>query len=368
MAELESPPRKQQKRIEYADVTSVVEESEGYSATVHGMVTSVSPMKGKSATKFFDGYVTDGATKLRFVGFNVDKAKQLEQHANDNETVELANCRIKHALHGNQLEIIVGDRTDISKSALTFEVEDTDINVAEPETKSIKLSELQDLPPYQKIETSAKIIEMDEIVTLDDGRRVQNAVISDSTGRANLSLWEESITLVELDKCYTFSNLIVKPFNEHNTLFTPKSGLTVDSIDNMDALPLLESIKKSKNLTNAQVIAVTKFSSGHACLNCIKFKLDSLEDDPNLGKCPDCHSTVLLRSCTFHVTALLHVTANGFRFQLFASGANLSAIAEKELEEVTELALLRAPMFNATYSTTNMTITNITRSVRCSSH
>lgn len=242
---------------------------------------------------------------------------------------------------------------------MAFEVDES--TVPEPEIKTITLGDLQDQPPYQKIATSAKVIEIDEIVTLDDGRKVQNTVISDETGRAKLSLWEKSIDLVELNKCYRFSTLIVKPFNEHNTLFTPKTGLIVDSIENIEALPLIESVKKTKNLASAQVIAVTKFSSGHQCLNCKKYKLNSLADDPTLGKCPNCLSTVLRSSCTYQVSAVLHLTANAFTFQLLASGANLST-AEMKLEDVTELALLRAFPFNVTYSSINMAITNVRRS------
>lgn len=73
MAELQSPPQKRPRPMEYEDVISVQEENNGYGATIHGIVTSVSPMKGKSATKFFDGYVSDGKKKIRFIGFNSER-------------------------------------------------------------------------------------------------------------------------------------------------------------------------------------------------------------------------------------------------------------------------------------------------------
>lgn len=190
---------------------------------------------------------------------------------------------------------------------------------------------------------------------------MQNVVLSDTTGRATLSLWENNINLVKLDNSYRFSNLIVKTFNEHNTLFTPRTGLIVDNIDNIDALPLLASIKMTKSLTSAKVVGVTKFSSGYQRLNCKQCKLDSLQDDPAFGKCPKCLSVVLKNSCTFQVSALLHLEANRFRFQLSSSGVNLSAITERELEEVNEVSLLQASPFNAMYTAKNMTITNISR-------
>lgn len=103
---------------------------------------------------------------------------------------------------------------------------------------------------------------MDEISTLYDGRKVQKGVISDSTGRAKLSLWEENITLVELQNSYSFTNLTVKPYNGYNSLFTPRSGFKVVKIDHVDqALPLLESIKKTKTLHDAHIVAVTNFSN-----------------------------------------------------------------------------------------------------------
>ncbi len=40
------------------------------------------------------------------------------------------------------------------------------MKVTVPETKTIVISELQDQPPFTKITTSAKIIEVDEVVTL----------------------------------------------------------------------------------------------------------------------------------------------------------------------------------------------------------
>ncbi len=52
-----------------------------------------------------------------FVGFSPEKAKQLNDFANDKQPVVLKKCCIKNARSGNQLEILVGDYTDISKSA-----------------------------------------------------------------------------------------------------------------------------------------------------------------------------------------------------------------------------------------------------------
>lgn len=344
-------------QLEYEDLASITEKSDGYIATVHGVITSVSPMKGKPAKKYFDGNIADGKKSLRFVGFSQDKVKILEDYAASKQPVTLTNCCIKQARHGNRLEVIIGDYTDIYMSSKLFAVSE-EVDKVEPEIKEINIGNLQDQPRFQKVSLSAKIIEVDEVVTLDDGRKVQNAVISDVTGRAKLSLWEESINLIQLNNCYKFNNLMVKT---HDTVFTPRIGLVVEKIEEIDALPLLQSIKTTKNLSNAQVIAVTDFTSGNLCINCNKSILDSLKDLPTLGRCPKCLSTALKNHCKFQVSATLHVAADTFKFRLFGSGVILSAIAEKELKEITEVSLLTALPFNATYSPLTMTVTNVSR-------
>ncbi len=197
------------------------------------------------------------------------------------------------------------------------------------------------------------------LMAVFDGRRVQNVLISDATGQTTLSLWEDSINLVKHGKSYDFTNLTVKNYNDKNTLFTPKVDLIVNEIDDLEqALPLLNSIKRTKTLEGATIIAVSNFNSGYRCLHCTEANLVSLTDTPGLGKCPSCQTTALTNSCKFQVFAKLHL----IKFQVTASGVNLSAIANKPLEDVTETSLLLAPPFTATYSTSNMTVTNIYRS------
>lgn len=325
------------------------------------VVTSVSPIKGTTDKKFFDGFVSDGKKKLRFVGFNTAKAKQLQQFAKDQQPVTLTNCCVKTSRYGEQFEILVGDGTDIAKSEKTFNIDEASFS-QEPECKMITLDKLQDQPAFQKISLSAKVIELDEIITLNDGRRVQNVVISDSKGRAKLSLWEANIDSIQLDKSYNFTNLIVKSYNEVNSLFTPKQGLIIEEVDNLDkALPLLESSKNTKTLQDASITAVTKFCSGHLCFLCSKGNLILLSDTPTLGRCSNCNSTVLKSRCKYQVSASLCISSNTFNFKVNASGVHLSTISDLPLESISEASLLLASPFTATYSVNNMTITNVSR-------
>ena len=53
---------------EFEDVSGVVATSP--SARIHGIVTSVSPMKKSRTCNYFDGEITDGKTSMRLFGFD----------------------------------------------------------------------------------------------------------------------------------------------------------------------------------------------------------------------------------------------------------------------------------------------------------
>ena len=94
--------------VEFDDIASIDKPSDGYGAKVHGVVPSLSPIKGTENKKYFDGSITDGTKKIRFVGFSPVKAKKLEELANDKQAVVLSNCCIKNAKYGsNSLEILL---------------------------------------------------------------------------------------------------------------------------------------------------------------------------------------------------------------------------------------------------------------------
>lgn len=91
-------PRKRTKSqvaIEFEDL-SLIKEPET-KATIHGVVTSLSPMK-KDSKKCFDGYMSDGRKKMRFVGFQQDKEAKLAEFTKGGQPVVLSNCSIKKAI------------------------------------------------------------------------------------------------------------------------------------------------------------------------------------------------------------------------------------------------------------------------------
>ena len=73
---------------------------------VHGVVTSFSPIK-ENSKRCFDGYMSDGKKRLRFVGFQQDKQEKVAQISKDGEAIVLSNCCVKKTRSGDGLEVIV---------------------------------------------------------------------------------------------------------------------------------------------------------------------------------------------------------------------------------------------------------------------
>jgi hypothetical protein len=79
------------------------------SANIHGIVTSLSPIKKGRTRNYFDGTVSDGTvsdgtSKLRMVGFNVKQRTAMNDFL---EKIELKDCQIQQARRGYNMEVLL---------------------------------------------------------------------------------------------------------------------------------------------------------------------------------------------------------------------------------------------------------------------
>ena len=86
-------------------------------ADVHCAVEILSPVKKAKSGRlsYFDGRVTDGKKKLRFVGFNEGLQTKLSALNEEGQAVELQNCQIKRG-RANDLEIHLDKSTSVVPS------------------------------------------------------------------------------------------------------------------------------------------------------------------------------------------------------------------------------------------------------------
>lgn len=169
------------------------------------------------------------------------------------------------------------------------------------------------------------------------------------------------VNTVSFGKSYELTNLAVKVFNERATLFTPKQNASIKEIEDLDkVVSPVQSIKRSKTLLNTKIIAVSDFTSGHVCIQCNSGYIKPIQSNEEYGRCTDCPTTVLLKTCNFKVSALLTLSSGGFQIKLSARDDTLAAIAQLQINEVTDLSPLMAPEFTVVHNN-NMAIVEVSR-------
>ncbi len=118
------------------------------SANIHGVVTSLSPVKKGKTTVYFDGTVSDGASKIRLVGFSSKQRKVMEDFMSKRQPVKLSDCEIKQARRGDQMEVLLKGNTSIDKSPKTIEVQSVEFESNEPTL--VTLYELPSIEDHKK--------------------------------------------------------------------------------------------------------------------------------------------------------------------------------------------------------------------------
>ena len=279
----------------------------------------------------------------------------------DREPVVFSNCSIKKARLGDEFELILSDKTEITKSTKQFDGVTFDDQLISPSdvSKEVTLKEIDGLPSYQRVTVRVKVFEMSDTKTLEDGHRVQSVVVSDQTATSNLALWQDFVGTVTESKSYQVSNVMVKWYEGKYSLFTPKQYVTIDEIDDISDATEVE--RQIKTITNCSVIAVSDFVSTRVCLTCHNGYVVPLDDNPTCGRCSKCPTiTVLvLANCKLLLSATLVIAVKDLNVKLAATGQLLATIAGSPPEKVTDISLLMSKPFDATYNADKMTLINV---------
>ena len=137
------------------DVWEVSDVEESGSATVHGVVSEVSPVKvsrKNSSVRYFDGKLTDGKKTVRMICFEPSLRSKLETSRLDGSTVAVANCQVKPA-RGGGVEIMATSRSEVSASPRKMNV-----TVCGVEEVDVELRELNSLATNTDVSVCIKVI------------------------------------------------------------------------------------------------------------------------------------------------------------------------------------------------------------------
>ena len=138
-------------------------------AILHGAITSLSPVKKRRNSHYFDGTLYDGHRQLRMVGFLPAQQKKLDDFCAKKKMVTIKNCEVKASRQcSDQMEIVLKSSTEISASFR--ELDPSVFNAFEVVPTEITLKEMSSLNNYQKVVVNVKVLTtMESIHVLGGG-------------------------------------------------------------------------------------------------------------------------------------------------------------------------------------------------------
>ena len=175
-------------------------------ANASGVTSSLSPLKRGRKSKYFDGTVSDGKSKLRLV----PNQKLMDDLMPTKHPVELVDCQIKQARRGSKMEISLKRCTKISKSEKEFDIAAIDFGDEGP--AAVHLSEVSTKEVLDRVSVHVKVIKAMEPESVSRGKRVQEIVVADETGMGKVNIWEENIGMLKENKSYLLENFFVREY------------------------------------------------------------------------------------------------------------------------------------------------------------
>ena len=179
-------------------------------AKLHGMLIDISPIRADG--KFFEGRIADSIASLRFVGFDPRMQQELLAKYDNKEPVIIQNCTLQKSRYGDEMEIVINRSTKIKKSTREFD------NIVQVKTREIAVKELPDLPDFQKVSVTIKVMQVNEKTKIKEGLYKQDVIIADVTAYCRLTLWQEDIGKMEVNKSYNLKDVMVKSYNKSKYL------------------------------------------------------------------------------------------------------------------------------------------------------
>lgn len=369
-------PRKRQRPTEFDDFSTLPSPAQSpVKAKIQGMITSLSPIKhleqkhtsgatSSTSTEFYSGTINDGIKKVRLIGFNKDQQSKLSEFHKAKQPVTFNNCTISKTKDGTDIQIVVGDFTDIEKSDKTFTITDWSSIGPTEHIISTKVKELQNLPQFQRVTIeAAKVMQVDEVTSLDDGRQCQNVVIADSTGNTRLTLWQSHVNCVELHKTYKLINMTVNTFANKNYIYTSRDNAVIQPTDHELSDIASETFyypqSTTTTLSNAMIIAIPSFISQKLCLT-PSCDGHIIPESSKIGRCSICKMAQRLNMCKHQLSAKLQILSGTTKVQLFAYQQILTKMTELPPEMITEDALLNTETFTVSYNN-RMIITSVSK-------
>ena len=289
-----------------SDECNVSEIVESKRVKVHGVVTTLSPVKkGKASNrKYFDAHISDGKEVVRVVSFSPSLRPAIDSSVLSKSSISMMNCKVQ--MEKGVKTIFLNEHTTIESSPRKFVIPDSH----NPLTNTIDLCELSSLANNTTINVTIKVIKVSppEIVKTkaDKSYEKQDCVVGDSSGCCRVVLWENDVNRLVCGSSYKLSSVVVRSFSEVNYL-SVGMGSQIISVEDIGVVSSIQSGDIDRVVTSREIegeIIAVRCIEYTGCSEC-KVKIDVIDD--LVGECPKCGLMVKLNRCSKLFTANIRV-------------------------------------------------------------
>lgn len=383
-----------------ADMTDLPQDS---SAIVKAFVTKISPTRdSKTGNKrYFTAELQDGSpTKVRCVGFKASQQAKLSAGYSSQYLVKLTDCTVKRGrFPGDDMQLLLGDATAIGQASDDDNDYDPDTvtfaNTTQQVTPTaITLDQIDSTHPGQsfalrmclcafqnasactgqRVSLRVKVTSVTATQTVGAKKwKKQDVIIADATGCSRITLWQDKIGLLQLNKTYRLANILVTSFNRCLQLTIPREGSDIDedtiSLETVSSNPINDA---TQTLPDTSIAAVNGLTHYRACINCKRrvaptdADATAEEPEPVTTSCSHCHTKQRYAECPHRHAGTLLLSSPGAPdtfLKLNAYDSVLRDITQKKdiSALITDDILLASPSFTAVYSPERQQLLAVTR-------
>lgn len=183
------------------------------------------------------------------------------------------------------MEVVVTTSTTIGDSPRKYP------SVATPTTasQSITLDKLQNLQNFQRVTVVIKVLRADPKMEVKPGLFKQDLCVSDATGTARLTVWQDTINSLKVEESYKIEGLIVCSFSNQKYLTPPKPGCCITPQADIGAVEDEPEPVDPNSLAAAEVAAVSYIGTYRTCMSC-SGKVEPVNDC--IGRCTKCDTAL----------------------------------------------------------------------------
>ena len=228
----------EKRKLEEFDASEV---QNSKNATVHGIVTDLSPVKNSKKNEkvqYFKGELSDDKGCVRIISFEPSMRQPLYEFLSKKSPISVVNCEVRDIHEGGQ-EILVSNTCKILTSPKKFDV--TTLKHQEP--TMIQMNDVPSLAANQLVTVTikAKIVDTPEKVKDKQGKELdkQDCIVGDASSCGRLVLWEDVGKIAE-DKSYKIIGAKVNTYKGANYLsLAPESQ--IELIDDIGVIAEIDS-------------------------------------------------------------------------------------------------------------------------------